>query len=46
MTPKNEDARSRKEEESRWIDFWAIWLPIAVATTGAAIWFFFFVLLG
>ena len=45
MTLKNKDVRSRKEEESRWIN-WAIWLPIAAVTTGAAIWVSSFVIIG
>jgi len=45
MTLKNKDVRSGKEEESRWIN-WAIWLPIAAATTGAAIWVSSFVIIG
>ena len=41
---KEEVKSSRNEEESRRIN-WAIWLPIAVATIGAALWFFIFVIL-
>jgi len=37
-------SRNDEEEKSRRIN-WAIWLPVMVATIGAAIWFFLFIIL-
>ena len=46
MNVVSKEEEQEDEEESPRGTFWAIWLPILITIGAAAIWFFFFVILG